>query len=218
MMKKFLILKLEGPMQAWGGHTFEDYRPSEIFPTRSGVVGLIGGCLGIDRNDSRRLTDLSGSFFFAARCDNRPFQVYKLTDFHTVMNARRVGGSDGKFPVVSRREYLCDACFTLALGFLDDAPFSIEDVARAVRHPYYTPFLGRRCCPLGRPLYEDEVLASDLLAALKRIPPFSGTVYCENLKSMNRMVVRDVPMPGASRRFATREVYIHQQEVEDVSE
>ena len=33
-MKDFLILKLQGAMQAWGGHTYETFRPSYIFPTR----------------------------------------------------------------------------------------------------------------------------------------------------------------------------------------
>lgn len=37
-MPIYLILKLEGPMQAWGGHTFEDYRPIQPFPTRSGIL------------------------------------------------------------------------------------------------------------------------------------------------------------------------------------
>ena len=36
-MPEYLILKLQGVMQSWGGHTFEDYRPSGNFsdPLRS---------------------------------------------------------------------------------------------------------------------------------------------------------------------------------------
>ena len=47
-MPRYLILRLDGPMQAWGTHTFEDFRPSNLFPTRSGLLGLLGACLGID--------------------------------------------------------------------------------------------------------------------------------------------------------------------------
>ena len=50
-MSRYLILRLDGPMQAWGSHTFEDFRPSNLFPTRSGLLGLLGACLGIDRGD-----------------------------------------------------------------------------------------------------------------------------------------------------------------------
>ncbi|MFQ5481036.1 MAG: type I-E CRISPR-associated protein Cas5/CasD [Thermodesulfobacteriota bacterium] len=217
-MKNFLILRLEGPMQAWGGHTFEDYRPSEIFPTRSGVVGLLGACLGLDRDDFEGREALSASFIMAVRSDASRFGIQKITDFHTIMDARRVDGKAGKFPIISRREYLCNAVFTLALEFCDGARFSLEDVATAIQRPRYTPFLGRRSCPLGRPLYEGVVQAKGLLNALSKTAPFAGTIYDEGVKGPNRIVVRDVPMPGPSRKFTTREVYIHQQEVKDVSE
>jgi len=205
-------------MQAWGGHTFEDYRPSEIFPTRSGLVGLIGACLGLDRDDSEGREALSASFIMAVRSDARRHGIQKITDFHTVMDARRVDGKAGKFPIVSRREYLCDAIFTIALEFSGDARFTLEEVAMAVKRPRYTPFLGRRSCPLGRPVFEGVVEAEGLLAALSKTTPFAGTIYDEGTRGPNRIVVRDVPMSGPTRRFATRDVYIHQQEMNDVSE
>jgi len=218
-MKDILILRLAGPMQAWGGHTFEDFRPSEVFPTRSAVVGLLGACLGVERDDYRSREDLSASFIMAVRSDERARPVHKATDFHTVLDARRVLGGASHFPVVSRREYLYDAAFTLALGFRKGAAFSLHDVVRAVRRPRYTPFLGRRSCPLGRPLYETVVQAEGLIEALSMVAPFSGTVYDEERRGPNRLVIRDVPMQGPSRRFATREVFIHQQEeVRDVSQ
>ena len=43
-MPRFLVQKLDGPMQAWGTHTYEDFRPSNLFPTRSGLLGLLGAC------------------------------------------------------------------------------------------------------------------------------------------------------------------------------
>lgn len=47
-MRSYLILRLAGPMQAWGQPTFEGTRPTGRFPTRSGLLGLLGACLGID--------------------------------------------------------------------------------------------------------------------------------------------------------------------------
>ena len=46
-MPRFLILRLDGPMQAWGTHTFEDFRPSNLYPTRSGLLGLLSRHLPI---------------------------------------------------------------------------------------------------------------------------------------------------------------------------
>lgn len=42
-MRSYLILRLAGPMQAWGQPTFEGTRPTGRFPTRSGLLGLLGG-------------------------------------------------------------------------------------------------------------------------------------------------------------------------------
>lgn len=47
-MQDYLILQLNGPMQSWGLPTFEGIRPSAPFPGRSGLLGLLGACLGIN--------------------------------------------------------------------------------------------------------------------------------------------------------------------------
>ena len=74
-MSRYLILRLDGPMQAWGSHTFEDFRPSNLFPTRSGLLGLLGACLGIDRGDHAVSFPL---FFVFHRVD------FMLPGFHRV--------------------------------------------------------------------------------------------------------------------------------------
>lgn len=68
-MPRYLILRLDGPMQAWGTHTFEDFRPSSHFPTRSGLLGLLGACLGIDRRDHAGQEGLAASVEFTVRVD-----------------------------------------------------------------------------------------------------------------------------------------------------
>lgn len=70
-MESFLILKLAGPLQAWGGHTFEDFRPSHDVPTRSGLLGLLGACLGVRRDDPDGQQALARSVRFAVRTDRR---------------------------------------------------------------------------------------------------------------------------------------------------
>ena len=97
-MPSYLILRLDGPMQAWGTHTFEDYRPSNLFPTRSGLLGLLGACLGLDRSDNANLDALADSVEFTVRLDSSasrpdaggliPKRSTTLSDYHTVLDAR----------------------------------------------------------------------------------------------------------------------------------
>lgn len=220
-MQNFLILRLEGPMQAWGTHTFEDFRPSSLYPTRSGLLGLLGACLGLERTDSAGQASLAASVEFTVRVDAQLVRVgtekpvakpgIKLPDFHTVMDARKVDGSSNKFPVVSRREYLFDAAFTVAIGSRPGASISLDQIVEGLRAPCYTPALGRRSCPPTRPLLDRGVEAADALAALAEVEPVGGVIYSEAKISDQPIRVRDVPMNGRKRQFATRLVYLHKE-------
>ena len=211
-MQNFLILKLQGAMQAWGTHTYEDYRPSNIFPTRSAIVGLLGACIGIDRDDIESRQALNASFTLTVRADRKNNPVIRITDYHTVLDARKVDGSARKDAIVSQREYLCDAEFTLALSFHDNAEYGIDEVKKAVQLPRYTPFLGRRSCPIHRPLlWKDNAVidAENVEEALKKVEPYGGTIYSEReLPGSSPIRIRDVPMPTEVRQFATRWAYI----------
>jgi len=208
-MNEYLILRLKGVLQSWGGHTFEDYRPSNLFPTRSGLVGLLAACLGIDRKDLENQKALSDSFRYAVRVDETPNRFHKITDFHTVLKARRVSGKAGDDPIVSRREYLCDASFTVAMKFMDNATFDSQKIIKFLQKPVYTPFLGRRSCPLSGPSFHSIVQTESFIKALEAVEPFRGTIYSEENENDNRFIVRDVPLCNGKRQFATRTVFIH---------
>ena len=226
-MQDYLIIKLQGAMQAWGGHTYEDYRPSQIFPTRSAIVGLLAACLGIEREDIKALKALNESFQFnmTVRVDKRKqaqqhkqtvskepkyVAMQKITDFHTVQHARKVDGKPRPEAIVSRREYLCDAEFTLALSFIDETFYSLEKIKQAIKKPVYTPFLGRRSCPIHRPLFEAVVKAENAIEALNTVEPCQGTLYSEvELVGSTAMMVRDQPLFNSQvRQFNNRRLYI----------
>ena len=216
-MADYLILKLQGSMQSWGSHTYEDYRPSHIFPTRSAIIGLLGACIGIEREDIVKRGELNNSLSkLTVRADPRipdnrttPLKMHKITDFHTVQNARKVDGAFRKDAIVSRREYLCDSEFSLAMVFDKEQGYSLEDIKRAIQKPYYTPFLGRKSCPLQRPLYETVIAADNAQSALEDISPKRGTLYSEeNLEHSVPMEIRDIPMQTLVRQFATRTIHI----------
>lgn len=222
-MPRYLILRLDGPMQAWGTHTYEDYRPSSLFPTRSGLLGLLGACLGIDRADQSSLEKLAASVEFTVRLDRSALRpataepigknALKGSDFHTVLEARKVDGSAKKDPIVSRREYLYDAAFTVAIGEKAGAFFRLESIAAALRRPAFTPSLGRRSCPMCRPLLDGDVIEADnAKTCLAGNPPAGGLIYAEgDLVSDQPVQIRDVPVSGRTRRFATRRVYLHKE-------
>ncbi len=220
-MPRFLILRLDGPMQAWGTHTYEDFRPSNLYPTRSGLLGLIAACLGIERTDLDGQSRLAASIAFTVRIDDRVERIgreetiaksgVKLPDFHTVLDARKVDGKPNKFPVVSRREYLFDAAFTVAVSEQPNAPFTLEQIAEALRRPCYTPTLGRRSCPPTRPLLDAEVEATDAIDALRHAKGCGNLVYSEVVVSEQPLRLRDVPLHGRKRQFGTRLVYLHKE-------
>jgi CRISPR system Cascade subunit CasD len=210
IMNNYLVLKLQGAMQAWGTHTYEDYRPTNLFPTRSGIVGLIGACMGIDRDDIQAREELSAGLVMAVRSDDQHgLRPHIITDYHTVLDARKVNGQARKDAILSSREYLCDAQYTLALMVKKNSSVSLENLIQAVKKPQYTPFLGRKSCPLMRPLFEAEVEADSLPAALAVVEPGQGTVYCEEpVSGASVLEIRDVPLPAKVREFTRRKVYI----------
>ncbi len=216
-MNHYLVLKLNGVMQSWGGHTMEDLRHTEIMPTRSGILGLLSACLGIDRKDSDNLEALAQSITFAVRADMRkklngkPLESQRIMDFHTVMDARKVDGKMNKFPVVSRREYLCDAIFTVLLEQRENAKFTLKVIKEAIQNPVYIPFLGRRSCPITRPLYEADLTAKDFKSAFSLIDSIGGTIYSDTPLGQDDLVmrIRDTPLYKRKRQFASRKMYIH---------
>jgi CRISPR system Cascade subunit CasD len=219
-MPRYLILRLDGPMQAWGTHTFEDFRPSNLYPTRSGLLGLLAACLGIERKDHAAQSALAASVEFSVRVDTaveRPEKEemackahIKIDDYHTVLEARRVSRAPKKGETIqSWREYLYDAAFTVAVGDKPDAPVALDAIAAALRRPLYTPTLGRRACPPARPVFDGEADATDGVEALRKASGSGVLIYSESQESGQPLRLRDVPLHGKKRRFGTRLVYLH---------
>lgn len=218
-MGNYLILKLHGPMQAWGEHTFEGLRPSANFPTRSALLGLLGACLGIGRNERDRLQALADSVGMAVRVNERRIprkngsvqtvRMVKMTDYHTVKDAREdYTGLKSHETIQTWREYLYDADFTVAVWCRANAEVSLAELEKAVRQPLFTPYLGRRSCPLARPLFHACIMANGVVEALQTVDPQGGTIYSEEKVSDTMKRVRDVPLIQQPRQFAGRNLYV----------
>jgi len=143
MTKRYtLLFKLEGPMQSWGYRSRFDYRDTALETTRSGVIGLICAAMGIARGEDISRFD---SIRMGVRVDKegRPER-----DYHT---AKDVIKADGGKPetVVSRRDYLADASFTV--GLESDDLSLLENIADSLKNPKWFLFLGRKSFPLTIP-------------------------------------------------------------------
>jgi CRISPR system Cascade subunit CasD len=173
-----LFLRLEGPLQAWGLHESKfAIRRIMKAPTKSGIIGLLFATMGISRadadaNNGERLKQFA-SLKIAIRIDRSGIRWW---DYHTIgagMSLRIAKGEfekrvGGNYAVLSRREFLCDASFLVAII---GQPELIEQIHKALLNPVWTPYLGRKCCPPSIPIYNKELgHFQDLESALCSIP------------------------------------------------
>lgn len=154
-----LLLRLAGPLQAWGDSSRFTQRLTRREPTKSGVIGMLAAAQGRRRTDD--IEDLL-ALEFAVRVD-QPGTV--LRDFHTAIRWGEDGKAVRSMPL-SQRYYLQDAVFVAGIG---GEPMLIEGLAEAVRSPHWAPFLGRRSCPPAGPVFLEEA-EGDVRDAVRHAP------------------------------------------------
>ena len=172
MSANTLFLRLEGPMQAWGAQEskFVIRRTAEA-PTKSGVIGMLCAALGVSRSQAVEEWLPKLSYLRMAVRIDRP--GIRWWDYHTVGAGMqmRIAEGEGKTKagaMLTRREYLCDASFLVALR---GEPDLIDQLVAAMESPQWTLYLGRKCCPPSRPLLEHAPGAfPDLLSAFASVP------------------------------------------------
>lgn len=137
-----LLLKLAGPLQSWGSESRFTERKTRHEPTKSGVTGLLAAAMGRRRNDP--IDDLAG-LRFGVRIDQpgRYEHDYQTARTKEWSKESQRWASDKSLPP-SHRYYLADAVFVA--GFEGD-PALLEACEKALEHPAFPLFLGRRACP-----------------------------------------------------------------------
>lgn len=225
-----LFLRFEGPMQAWGTHESKFViRRTAGIPSKSGVIGVLCAALGLHRPHAgdawlQKLTGLQ----MGVRVD---LPGIRWWDYHTVgarMQMRIAEARNKTKPgaLLTRREYLCDASFLVALR---GEPDLIEQLRQAMENPQWTLYLGRKCCPPSRPMLERHTDAfPDLDAALRAVPwrkRYAHSPVPQTLDSfvewrasasqpeapLDALVVYDVPVsfdpPAHHPRFVTKKTF-----------
>jgi len=174
-----LFLRLEGFLQAWGDTSKFVIRRTMEAPTKSGVVGLICCAMGLSRQAAReRLPELN-ELAMGVRVDRRGTRWWDYQTVGAGTGLTTAGGglkTGAQGTLITRREYLADASFLVAL---QGEPKLIHDIAQAIGSPKWPFYLGRKSCPpsvpvLARPRQDESWTNpssyNGLNAALRAIP------------------------------------------------
>jgi len=165
-MRDYLVFRLYGPMAAWGDIAVGEYRPSFAHPSKSAIIGLLAAALGIRRDEEDRQKSLADACSYAVRADSLGVM---LRDYHTtetprgecfmtrrqeILSVQEQKRSGKKFEgtILSKRDYRCDAVYTVAIGIREGGSVNAQQLAEALRKPVFTLYLGRKSCPLAIPL------------------------------------------------------------------
>lgn len=222
-----LLLRLVGPMQAWGSQSRFDHRDTGKEPTKSGVIGLAAAALGKPRDDR------PGPWPTLAQLAGLRLGVRVLKEGAVGIDYQTAGG--GKFAgrkkygvwtasgtvggtVVSHRHYLADADFLVGLEGNDrDLLAAIEEALRA---PHWPLSLGRKSyvpsLPVALPLAPPQgsgLRAMPLKEALlsfdigsHRAPDKRQRLVLEAPRETAVEIRRDVPLSFLDRTFSVRGV------------
>ena len=151
MIAAYLALMLDAPLQSWGFASRFQRRTTGLHPTKSGVIGLICAAMGVGKgSDAERDTLPQLSALKMTSIVMPRYTIRRIDDFHTVLNTRRASGKMNDDPVVTRRQYLVDACFGI---ILNGDRVLLERIASALQNPVWGVWLGRKSCIPARPLF-----------------------------------------------------------------
>lgn len=175
-----LAFYIDAPMQSWGASSKFQYRETNPFPTKSALVGLIAGAMGIDKHaadEAEQLNPLAELKITVVRLEKPKRTATRFTDFHTVG-----GGYDKKASpwekmsipqkasgapfgtVITRRSYLGDASFAV---LLEGDTELLKRIQSALLDPIWGLWFGRKTCLPASPL--TPTLGDDRQDALNRL-------------------------------------------------
>ena len=180
-----LALLLDGPMQSWGFASRFTRRGSALFPTKSGVIGLVAAAMGVNKfkpDEAETVGRLAALHCIVVALPRQrrgePLPILRLEDFHTIGGGfdpdkdrqsmpRSADGKTLKNPVVSYRHFLLDARFGV---LLEGEKALIGQAATALLNPKWGVWLGRKCCTPASPIFVAVAASQELawLSLLKR--------------------------------------------------
>jgi len=182
MAHRYLVLRLEAPMVAFGDVMIDSLGPIRETPSVSAISGLLANALGVNREETARLSRLQDRLILACRVDHADS---RFTDFQTAqlngkdrwwtttgsIQERAGGASTFDSPHIRYRDYDCDVRLTVVIRLRDaeESP-TLDELAHALQWPARPLFLGRKCCLPSAPVFNGFVESEDALPALRQVP------------------------------------------------
>lgn len=229
---QYLLLWLEGPLQAWGHDSKFGVRDTLNFPSRSGVLGLLccaRGAGGPETEWLAQMAPMSMTVRAYARTDKHGQPLLRepaLRDFHmvgsgyddsdpwqtllipkTTEGKKAVGGGTK----MTYRYYLQDAVFGVVLETSVDQAAMLTE---ALQNPVWDLYLGRKNCVPTELIYQGVfgseqaawVQADTLALEKQRIPCYTVS---EGEGEGEIVTLNDVPVQfGVEKRYRDRRVTI----------
>ena len=188
MSQRWLVVRLQAPLMAFGGVAVDQVGPTRDFPAASMLTGLFANALGLHWSDRIAHQALQDRLIFAARREREEHPSAVLTDMQNAQLLKadkgwttfgvpsgRDGASYGA-PHRRARDYLTDQAVQVVLR-LDPVgePPTLETLAEALDYPARPLFIGRKpCLPACRLMngWVDGKTAHAALSALPGSGPF----------------------------------------------
>lgn len=199
-----ILLQLQGPMMSFGGVQVNQRFVTDMLPSRSMIVGMIGAALGIRRHEGHKLNALASRVSYACRTqmDSRIMEDYHVADLglpHMLSeNAWSTSGvrhdrtgSVKEDKVIQRKEYVVDSSVFVALRIEPNAGIAPgiltheakewarsvnpELIVGALQRPIFPLYIGRKTCVPSRPVLE-AVTTAEMMDAVGLLPESGYTL------------------------------------------
>lgn len=174
VMDQFLIFQLFGPMASWGECAPGGVRQTLGIPTKSALLGILEGAVGITRDREKMHGAFAANYEFVICGSENPVWAQ---DFHTVQvpkenkkilyltRKEELSNPEQLETILSTRDYLSDSWWLVAVKAKPQAPYSLEELKEYMERPTFTPYLGRKSNPSGLP-FCPQIMSGDLKGVL----------------------------------------------------
>ena len=179
MSQRWLHLRLDAPLMAFGGVAVDYVGPTRLFPAISALTGLLANALGWHWSDREAHQMLQERLVWGAALARSGVVLTDIQNAKLEKNDKgwtRSGEPEGRSgatysnPHRRRREYLADHDCRVVLRLLDstEGP-ELAELEQALNHPARPLFIGRKPCLPSSPLLAGEAIGVSAHAALKAL-------------------------------------------------
>lgn len=194
---KVLALYLDAPLQAWGSEGCFEIKETNSFPTRSGIIGLLSGAVGMNKYSPTHETDMK-------TFDHVEIVPYVITegrlhtDFQTVHGCINPKGEEKDEALLTHRQYMLGSRFYVLVSGEDSL---IDRLSSAVKNPVYGGWLGRKNCIPCSPLF------AGIFKTAEDAEVHFGIRHVSKIKeNRDGDSIADIPVSFKNRIFKSRKV------------